>query len=184
MFDKTIMLTLLAMLAVCNALYISHDVSYNASFYADDDKGEDREKKIEKISDGIDKANSALKETKKLITSDKCPNFKAVFSLIEEYSKLGELVFPELKVFSTSMALLNGLIDGGDSGDDKITKGIVGYKNVIIDSIDNHIRYHRENGKFYYNPYIKNLTIDDSLHPFLQSSVLCYIYMLQRKYTS
>ena len=25
---------------------------------------------------------------------------------------------------------------------------------------------------FYYNPYIKNMTIDDSLHPFLQSSVL------------
>ena len=25
---------------------------------------------------------------------------------------------------------------------------------------------------FYYNPYIKNITIDDSLHPFFQSSVL------------
>ena len=24
---------------------------------------------------------------------------------------------------------------------------------------------------FYYNPYIANMTIDDSLHPFLQSSV-------------
>ena len=27
---------------------------------------------------------------------------------------------------------------------------------------------------FYYNPYIANMTIDDSLHPFLQSSVQCY----------
>ena len=28
---------------------------------------------------------------------------------------------------------------------------------------------------FYYNPYISNMTIDDSLHPFLQSSVLYVI---------
>ena len=69
MFSESVMLILLAMVAACNALYISADVSYNASFYADDDKGEDREKKIEKISKGIEKFGGALKETKNLITA-------------------------------------------------------------------------------------------------------------------
>ena len=36
---------------------------------------------------------------------------------------------------------------------------------------------------FYYYPYIKNMTIDDSLHPFLQSSVhIMYIYVLHNLY--
>ena len=41
-----------------------------------------------------------------------------------------------------------------------------------VDNIDNWVRYHRENIKFsLYNLYIKNMTIYDSLHPFLQASV-------------
>ena len=123
MFSKTVLITFLAMLAVCNALYISADVSHNVSFYGDDGKGEDKEKKIEKITQGIDKISSALKETKNFVTAKKCPDLKSALKVIEEYSKLGSLIFPQLAVFSSSLALLNGLIDGGDSGDDKVTKG-------------------------------------------------------------
>ena len=127
MFSKTvivIMLTLLAMIAVCNALYISADVSFNASFYGDDGKDEGKEKKIGKITDGIDKASSALKKTKEVINAGKPPDFKAVISVVAEFSTLGSLLFPQLKVLSSSLALLNVLLDGGESPDDKITKGI------------------------------------------------------------
>ena len=119
MFSKSVMLTLLAMLAVCKALNISADVSHNASFY-----GDDTEKKMEKIAKGIDKTSNFLKETKKLITSNKPPNFNSAIKVVEEFSTLGSLLFPQLKVFSSSLALLNGLIDGGTSADAKIQKGI------------------------------------------------------------
>ena len=40
-----------------------------------------------------------------------------------------------------------------------------------VDSIDNHVRYFIENIKFLLECYIKNLSIDYSLHPFLQKTV-------------
>ena len=98
------MLTLLAMLAVCNALYISVFSSHNVSFY-----GEETEKKMEKIVDGIDKTSGALKETKNLITSEKPPDLKSALKVVEEFSKLGAVVFPQLILFSSSFALLNGM---------------------------------------------------------------------------
>ena len=113
------MLTLLAMIAVCNALDISADASHNVSFY-----GEDTEKKMAKIANGIDKTSNALKETKNLITSNKPPNINSALKLVQEWSTLGSLVFPTLKVFSSSLALLNGLIDGKVSADARIQKGI------------------------------------------------------------
>ena len=119
MYSKSVMLTLLAMLAVCNALNISADSSHNVSLYE-----EDTEKQMEKIANGIDKTSNALKETKNLITSNKPPNINSALKLVQEWSTLGSLVFPQLKVFSSSLNLLNGLIDGGTSADARILKGI------------------------------------------------------------
>ena len=130
MFAKTIMLTLLAMLAVCKAVDISADVSHNVSSNANDGNDKEREKtekQMKNIADGIDKANSALKKIKVLMTTTKSPNLKASISLMVEFYAFGALIFPQLKVFSSSLALLNGLIDGGGSGDNKVTKGIYMY---------------------------------------------------------
>ena len=112
------------MLAVCNALYISADVSFNASIYGEDGKGEDKEKKIEKISNGIEKFGDALKESKDLITAGKVPDFKAALTVVVKFSEFGSVIFPQMKLLSSSLGLLNGLIDSGESADEKITKGI------------------------------------------------------------
>ena len=129
MCSKSVMLTLLALLAVCNALNISADPTHNVSFY-----GEETEKKMEKIVDGIDKTSGALKEIQKVMNSNKTVDLKSALKVVEEFSKLGAVVFPQFKAFSSSMALLNGLIDGGTTPDDKIEKGI--YSHICVTASD------------------------------------------------
>ena len=119
------------MLVVCEVMHISADPSSNVTSDAKDDKDakdkekEKTEKQMKNIADGIDKASKALKNIRNLMTTTKAPNIKFSLDLMVEFYSLGGVIFPQLKVFSSSLALLNGLIDGGGSGDDKVTKGIL-----------------------------------------------------------
>ena len=55
-----------------------------------------------------------------------------------------------------------------------IIKDVQWFAILCVDIIDNDVRYHRESIKLsinILNPYISSMTIDDSLHTILQSSV-------------
>ena len=92
-----------------------------------DEKEDD---KVEKIVDGIEKTGQTIQSVKDLVNGD-THSLKDALNLIQSFSALGSVFFPELAVFASALGLINGLIGGGESPDERIIKELTEIKESI-----------------------------------------------------
>ena len=94
------------------------------------EKPKEKGKTIETIVSGIDKTSTAIQSARDLAQSES-HGFKDALTVIQSFAELGGVFFPGLNVFASSIGLLNGLIVGGDSPDQRIINELTEIKESI-----------------------------------------------------